>query len=152
MPVCASSSTAIRTAAKLMARRRILPVSGARRPDTSAYATVFPLRSYAGAGARAITVMGIYPVVSGRDRSAARYFSIRSVTYLPSGSSPYPDGLCWCNSAQRRHSASSQPFNSSMLAKRSRGWKKRPRAVCTWFSTCPFSQPDAGEQAVGSTM
>lgn len=33
-----------------------------------------------------------------------------------------------------------------------KGWKKRPRMVWTWFSTCPFSQPAAGEQAVGSTM
>ena len=57
-----------------------------------------------------------------------------------------------CSSAQRLHSASSQPFSSSRLAKRSLGWKKRPRITLTWFSTCPFSQPDAGVQAVGSTM
>ena len=42
---------------------------------------------------------------------------------------------CRCMSAQRRHSASSQPFSSSRLVNRRRGWKKRPRAVCTWFST-----------------
>ena len=34
---------------------------------------------------------------------------------------------------------------------RSRGVKKRSRTNPTWFSTCPFSQPDAGVQASGST-
>jgi len=29
--------------------------------------------------------------------------------------------------------------------------KKRSRTRPTWFSTCPFSQPDAGVQATGST-
>jgi len=32
-----------------------------------------------------------------------------------------------------------------------RGVKKRSRTSPTWFSTCPFSQPDAGVQATGST-
>jgi transposase len=36
---------------------------------------------------------------------------------------------CGCIAAQRRHSASSQPFSSSRLANFSRGWKKRPRIV-----------------------
>ena len=31
------------------------------------------------------------------------------------------------------------------------GEKKRSRTRPTWFSTCPFSQPDAGVQATGST-
>jgi hypothetical protein len=34
---------------------------------------------------------------------------------------------------------------------RSRGVKKRSRTRPTWFSTWPFSQPDAGVQATGST-
>ena len=34
---------------------------------------------------------------------------------------------------------------------RSLGVKKRSRTRPTWFSTCPFSQPDAGVQATGST-
>src|SRR5215471_16030649 len=29
--------------------------------------------------------------------------------------------------------------------------KKRSRTIPTWFSICPFSQPDAGVQATGST-
>jgi hypothetical protein len=29
--------------------------------------------------------------------------------------------------------------------------KKRSRTTPTWFSTCPFSQPEAGLQATGST-
>jgi hypothetical protein len=33
----------------------------------------------------------------------------------------------------------------------SRGVKNRSRTSPTWFSTCPFSQPDAGVQATGST-
>ena len=37
------------------------------------------------------------------------------------------------------------------LLNRSRGVKKRSRTSPTWFSTCPFSQPDAGVQATGST-
>jgi len=34
---------------------------------------------------------------------------------------------------------------------RSRGVKKRSLTSPTWFSTCPFYQPDAGVQATGST-
>jgi hypothetical protein len=37
------------------------------------------------------------------------------------------------------------------LLNRSRGVKKRSRTRPTWFSTCPFSQPEAGVQATGST-
>jgi hypothetical protein len=29
--------------------------------------------------------------------------------------------------------------------------KNRSRTIPTWFSTWPFSQPDAGVQAIGST-
>jgi hypothetical protein len=32
-----------------------------------------------------------------------------------------------------------------------RGVKKRSGTNPTWFSTCPFCQPDAGVQATGST-
>jgi hypothetical protein len=46
---------------------------------------------------------------------------------------------------------SNQAFSSSCLATRSRGAKNRSRTTPTWFSTCPFSQPEAGVQAVGST-
>lgn len=41
-------------------------------------------------------------------------------------------------------------FTSSVL-KRSRGVKNRSRTSPTWFSTWPFSQPDAGVQPTGST-
>ncbi len=34
---------------------------------------------------------------------------------------------------------------------RNRGVKKRSRTSPTWFSTWPFSHPDAGVQATGST-
>ena len=34
---------------------------------------------------------------------------------------------------------------------RTRGEKKRCRTVPTWFSTWPFSQPEAGVHAPGST-
>ena len=59
--------------------------------------------------------------------------------------------------------SSSQAFSSSPgsalraargqapLAARSRGVKKRSRTNPTWFSTWPFSQPEAGVQATGST-
>src|SRR6185437_14196852 len=39
----------------------------------------------------------------------------------------------------------------SNVLKRNRGVKKRSRTSPTWFSTWPFSQPDAGVQATGST-
>jgi hypothetical protein len=42
-------------------------------------------------------------------------------------------------------------FSSSRFLNRSRGVKNRSRTNPTWFSTCPFSQPDAGVQATGST-
>jgi hypothetical protein len=45
----------------------------------------------------------------------------------------------------------SQAFSSSSVLKRSRGVKNRSRTSPTWFSTWPFSQPDAGVQATGST-
>jgi hypothetical protein len=45
------------------------------------------------------------------------------------------------------HLSSSQAFNSSRFLNRSRGVKKRSLTSPTWFSTCPFSQPDAGVQA-----
>ena len=32
-----------------------------------------------------------------------------------------------------------------------RSVKNRPRTSPTWFSTCPFSQPDAAVQATGCT-
>jgi len=44
-----------------------------------------------------------------------------------------------------------QPGIQLVVATRSRGVKKRSRTKPTWFSTWPFSQPDAGVQAVGST-
>jgi hypothetical protein len=47
--------------------------------------------------------------------------------------------------------SASQPFRSSSVLKRSLGVKKRSRTTPTWFSTCPFSKPDAGVQASGST-
>ncbi len=53
--------------------------------------------------------------------------------------------------AQATHLSSSQAFSSSYLLKRSHGVKKRSRTRPTWFSTCPFSQPDAGVQATGWT-
>jgi len=46
--------------------------------------------------------------------------------------------------------SSSQAFNSSRFLNRSRGVKKRSQTSPTWFSTCPFSQPDAGVQPTGS--
>src|SRR3981081_2389560 len=49
------------------------------------------------------------------------------------------------------HLSSSQAFSSSRVLNRSRGVKKRLPTSPTWFSTCPFSQPDAGVQATGST-
>jgi len=42
-------------------------------------------------------------------------------------------------------------IDHEFLLNLSRGVKKRWRASPTWFSTCPFSQPAAGVQAVGST-
>jgi hypothetical protein len=41
------------------------------------------------------------------------------------------------------HLSNSQAFNSSRVLNRSRGVKKRSRTSPTWFSTWPFSQPDA---------
>ncbi len=38
-----------------------------------------------------------------------------------------------------------------MLLTRTRGENSRSRIVPTWFSTWPFSQPEAGVQATGST-
>src|SRR5437899_10316125 len=42
------------------------------------------------------------------------------------------------------HLSNSHAFNSSMVLNRSRGVKKRSRTSPTWFSTWPFSQPEAG--------
>src|SRR4029077_19781985 len=50
------------------------------------------------------------------------------------------------------HLSSSQAFSSSSVLKRSRGVKNRSRTSPTWFSTCPFSQPDAGVQATGDQI
>src|SRR6202142_2638600 len=50
------------------------------------------------------------------------------------------------------HLSSSHAFNSSRVLNRSRGVKKRSRTSPTWFSTWPFSQPDAGVQATGSQV
>lgn len=36
------------------------------------------------------------------------------------------------------------PGENGVRGKRSRGVKKRSRTSPTWFSTCPFSQPEAG--------
>src|ERR1700748_233377 len=47
--------------------------------------------------------------------------------------------------------ASSHAFSSTGVLNRSRGVKKRSRTSPTWFSTWPFSQPEAGVQATGST-
>src|SRR5215207_3261875 len=46
------------------------------------------------------------------------------------------------------HLSSSQAFSSSRFLNRSRGVKNRSRTSPTWFSTCPFSQPDAATQAL----
>jgi hypothetical protein len=44
-----------------------------------------------------------------------------------------------------------QPGVELIIAlKRGFGVKNRSRTSPTWFSTCPFSQPDAGVQATGS--
>ncbi len=41
---------------------------------------------------------------------------------------------------------------SVQVLNHSRGVKTRSRASLTWFSTWPFSQPDAGVQAPASTL
>src|SRR4051812_49874159 len=58
---------------------------------------------------------------------------------------------CAAVRAQARQRSSSQAFRPASVSKRGAGLKKRPRPVRTWFSTCPFSQPAEGLQAVGST-
>ena len=75
------------------------------------------------------------------DRSSSKTSQI-----VRSGRSGWP-----CALAQAKHLSSSQAFNSSKFLNRSLGVKKRSRTKPTWFSTCPFSQPEAGVQATGST-
>ena len=58
---------------------------------------------------------------------------------------------CLCALAYATQRSRSQSFSSSKLFTRTLGVKKRSRTRATWFSTCPFSQPEAGVQAVGST-
>ncbi len=53
--------------------------------------------------------------------------------------------------AQAKQRSSSHAFRPASVSKRGTGLKNRLRAVRTWFSTCPFSQPARGLQAVGST-
>jgi hypothetical protein len=49
-----------------------------------------------------------------------------------------------------RQRVASHVFNASKLAKRASGVNSHSRMLPTWFSTWPFSQPDAGVQATGS--
>lgn len=58
---------------------------------------------------------------------------------------------CGWDLAQAKQRSRSQAFSSARLLKRGRGTKKRRRTTPTWFSTWPFSHPDAGVQATGST-
>ena len=60
-----------------------------------------------------------------------------TVAVMAAGQAP-PDGL-------------DRGRQAPVLERRSRGVKNRSRTSPTWFSTCPFSQPDAGLQATGST-
>ncbi len=53
--------------------------------------------------------------------------------------------------ARATHWSTSQSLSSSMLLTRTRGENSRARIVPAWFSTWPFSQPEAGVQATGST-
>lgn len=52
--------------------------------------------------------------------------------------------------AYDRHRSDNQAFSSAKDLNLGRGMKKRLRSTPTWFSTCPFSQPEAGLQATGS--
>ena len=54
-----------------------------------------------------------------------------------------PWGIC-CHSSW--HRCSSQSFSASSDGKRGIGCHNRWRASWTFFSTCPFSQPEAGLQ------
>src|SRR5271165_1657885 len=47
--------------------------------------------------------------------------------------------------------ALSHAFRSARLFTRGLGRNIWSRRLPTWFSTCPFSQPDAGVHATGST-
>jgi hypothetical protein len=53
--------------------------------------------------------------------------------------------------ARATHWSVSQSLSSSRLLTRTLGENSRSRIVPTWFSTWPFSQPDAGVHATGST-
>lgn len=55
--------------------------------------------------------------------------------------------------ARAMHWSSRQSASSALLLTRTRtrGQNSRSRIVPTWFPTCPFSQPEAGVQASGST-
>ena len=69
--------------------------------------------------------------------------------HLPDG--PVPELRMFVGLGVSHAPVSSQAFSSSKLFARALGVKKRSRIKPTWFSTCPFSQPEAGVQAVGST-
>src|SRR6202451_3409507 len=48
------------------------------------------------------------------------------------------------------HPPPSPAFSSARLFTRGLGRNSRSRRLPTWFSTCPFSHPEAGVQATGS--
>ena len=57
-------------------------------------------------------------------------------------------GCLGCASSVQR--VTSHSFIASKFVKRANGVKSHSRILPIWFSTCPFSQPDAGVQATGS--
>jgi len=57
-------------------------------------------------------------------------------------------GCLRCASSRQR--VASQSFSASKLENRASGVNSHSRMLPTWFSTCPFSQPEAGVQATGS--